>query len=136
MLAHQPAVLERHPVGLGELQVGDSFRGLQRHLASLGVTLLVERGELEETVLALQADFSRRAVGPKEIVDFEFVKRHQPRHQARHFGMSRQRAVLGLRQRQARPQLGKGGGAADDGSTGQRQNRKRRIHATSANQSS
>ena len=56
MLAHQPAVLERHPVGFGELQVGDAARRLRRHLPALGVTVLIEAGEPEEAVLALHRD--------------------------------------------------------------------------------
>ena len=128
MFPHQPAVLEWHPVGFGELQVGDSCRGLHRHLPALGVPLAVEAGEAEEAVLALGGYIGRRAVGSEEIVDVEFVERDQARHQARHLGMSGQRTVLGPRQRQPRPQFGKGDGGADDRCTGERQNRKRRIH--------
>ena len=50
---HQPAVLERHPVAFGELQVGDARSRLGRHLPALGVALLIEAGEAEEGVLAL-----------------------------------------------------------------------------------
>ena len=134
MLADQAAVLERHPVGFGELQVGDSLRSLQRHLPSPGVALLVERREFEKAVLPLQGDFRRRAVRAEEIIDAEFVERHQPRDQPGHLGMSRQRAVLGPRQRQPGVQFGKDCRGAGYRNRGQGQNRKRRIHATSANQ--
>ncbi len=80
MLAHQPAVLERHAIGFGELQVGDSLRGLQGQRPALGEALAVEVGEPEEAVLALPGHFRRRAVGTEEIVDVEFVERDQPRH--------------------------------------------------------
>ena len=56
MLADQPAVLKRHPVGLGELQVGDLGRGLRRHLPAFGEPVLVDAGEPEEAVLALGGD--------------------------------------------------------------------------------
>ena len=132
MLAHQPAVLERHPVGFGELQVGDALRRLRRHLPALGVTVLVEAGEPEEAVLALHRDIGRRAVGAEELVDIEFVMRHQPRDHFGHLGMSGQRAVLGARQRQPRLQFGEGHRGAGNRGGGQRENRKGRIHATSA----
>ena len=135
MLAHQAAVLERHPVGFGELQVGDALRRLRRHLPALGVALLVEAGEPEEAVLARHRDVSRRAVGTEELVDVELVMRHQPRDQLGHLGMSGQRAVFGARQRQPRLQFGEDCRGASDRSGGQRENRKGRIHATSASQS-
>ena len=129
MLAHQAAVLERHPVGFGELQVGDALGRLRGHLPALGVALLVEAGEPEEAVLALQRDVVGRAVGAEEIVDVEFVKRHQPRDHVGHLGMSGQRAVLGARQRQPRLQFGEDCRGASDRSGGQGENRKGRIHA-------
>ena len=132
MLAHQPAVLERHPVGFGELQVGDSLGGFRRHLPALGVTLLVQLGEPEEGVLALHRDIDRRAVGAEEFVDIKFVMRHQPRDHFGHFGMSGQRAVFGPRQRQPRLQFGESHRGAGNRNGGQRQNRKGRIHAASA----
>ena len=135
MFAHQPRVLERHPVGLGEFQVGNPRRRLRRHLAALGVTVLIDAGEPEEAVLALHGDVSRRAVGAKELVDIEFVMRHQPRDHFGHLGMSGQRAVFGARQRQPRLQFGEGRRGAGNRCGGQRQNRKGRIHATSASQS-
>ena len=79
MLADQPAVLKRHPVGLGELQVGDARRGLRRHLPAAGEPVLVDAGEPEEAVLALGGDRGRRAVGTEEIVDVEFIERDQAR---------------------------------------------------------
>ena len=81
-------------------------RRLGRHLPALGVALLIEAGEPEEGVLALQGDVGGRAVGTEEVVDIELVMRHQPRDHFGHFGMSGQRAVLGARQRQPRLQFG------------------------------
>ncbi len=80
ILLHQPAVLERHPVRLGELQVGDAFGGFRRQRASPGVAVRIEAREPEEGVLALGGDVRRRAVGAEEIVNVELVVRDQPRH--------------------------------------------------------
>ena len=135
MFADQPAVLERHPVGFGELQVGDVLGRLRGHLPAPGVALLVESGEPEEAVLALRGDIGRRAVGTEEVADIEFVMRHQPRDHFGHFGMSGQRAVFGPRQRQPRLQFGESHRGAGNRNGGQRQNRKGRIHAASASQS-
>jgi hypothetical protein len=119
ILPHQPAVLERHPVALGELQVGDVFGGFGRHLPALGIALLIEAGEAEEGVLALHGDVAGRAVGSEEAVDIELVMRNQPRDHFGHFGMSGQRAVLGARQRQPRLQFGEDCRGTSDRSGGQ-----------------
>jgi len=112
MLAHQPAILKRHPVGFGELQVGDAARHFRRHLPPLGVAFLIEAGQRKEGVATLLGDLGRRAVGAEEIVGGKFVERDQPRHPPRHLRVSGQRAVLGPRQRQACLQFGKHGHGA------------------------
>ncbi len=128
ILLHQTAILERHPIGSRELQVGDPRRGLRRHRAAFGVAFLIEAGEPEEAILALRGDGRRRAVGTEEIVDIEFVEWDQPRDRARHLRMSGQRAVLGARQRQSRVQFREGrGGSRRGGGEGENQNG--RIHA-------
>ena len=128
ILADQTAVLERHPVGFGELQIGDMLGGLRRHLPALGVALFEQAGEAEEGVLPLHGDVRGRAVGGKEAGDIELIMRYQPRHHFGHFGMSSQRAVLGARQREPRLQFGEDGRGACDCGGGQRKNRKGRIH--------
>lgn len=133
ILANQTAVLERHAVGLGELQVGNPLRCLGGHLPAAGEALLVKRGKAEEAVLAAGGDLRRRAVGTEEIIDVEFIMRHQPRDHFGHFRMSGQRAMLGARQRQSGLQFGDGHCSAGNRGGGQRQNWERRIHATSAN---
>ena len=109
--------------------------GLRRHLPALGEPVLVDAGKPEEAVLAPGGDRRRRAIGPEEIVDVEFIERDQARDAPRHLRMSRERAVLGARQRQPRLQFGKGYRGAGEGGRGKRQNRERRIHATSASRS-
>jgi hypothetical protein len=123
VFADQAAILERHPVGLGELQVRDMDRRLRRHLPALGEALLVEGSEPEEAVLALACDFRRRAVGAEEIVDVEFVMRNEPRHPARHLGVPGKRAVLGPRQLDPGLDLGGNHGCGCDGASGKRKNR-------------
>src|SRR6185437_10399633 len=91
MLPRHPAVLKRHLVGLGELQVGDSARRFYSHLPALGVARLIKAGEMEEGLPPLLDDFGRRAVGTEETVVIEFVKRQQPRNHLGHFGMTGQR---------------------------------------------
>ena len=75
------------------------------------------------------------AVGTEEIVDVEFVERDQTRHHARHLRVPGERAMLGARQRQSRLHFGKTNCGDGRRGGGERENRKRRIHATSANQS-
>ncbi len=128
MFPDQPAVLKRHPIGFGELQVGDFIRSLQRHFPAAGEPLPVELGEPEEGVLTLGGYLSRRAVRTEKIVDVELIERDQARHPARHLGMPGQRAVLGPRQRQPRPQFGVCGRGGHDRGAGERENRERRIH--------
>jgi len=119
---HQAAVLERYPVCLGELQVGDAFGCLSRQRPALGIALGVELAEAEEGVLALGGDSSRRPVGAEEIVDVELVVREQPRYPLRHLGMAGQRPMLGARQRQTGRQFGEDrGGSAGGGGQGENQ---------------
>ncbi|MGY4218906.1 hypothetical protein ACVMFB_005405 [Bradyrhizobium sp. USDA 4522] len=132
MLAHQAAVLERHAVGFGELQVGDALRDLGGQRAALGVAIPVEAGEAEEAVLALHRDVLRRAVGAEEIVDVEFVVRDHPRDHLGHLGMSGQRAVLSTRERDAGLNFGESCGGAGKRGGGQRENRKGCFHDRSA----
>ncbi len=135
VFADHAAILERHPVGLGELQVGDVAGRLRRQLPALGEALLVDGCEPEEAVLPLACDFRRRGVGAEEFVDVEFVEWDQPRHPARHLGMPGERAVLGPRQLDPGLDLGPHHGGHRDRAGGKRQNRNRCIHAPSANQS-
>ncbi len=119
MLADQPAVLKRHPIGLGELQVGDAACELQRHLPAGGKTLPVLRGEQEEAVLAPCRDSLGCTVRAKEFIDIEFVERNQARDEARHSAMAGQRPMLGPRQRQSRLQFRQDRRGAGDRGGGQ-----------------
>jgi hypothetical protein len=119
---HQPAVLERDTVGLGELQVGDAFGCLGRQRPALGKAFAIELAEAEEGVLALGGDGRRRSVGAEEIVDVELVVREQSRYPLRHLGVAGQRSMLGARQRQTGRQFGEyRGGSAGGGGQGENQ---------------
>ena len=59
VLAHEAAVLERHAVGAGELQVGDAFLDLRREPDRLGEALPVERRQAHEAGAALARDLLR-----------------------------------------------------------------------------
>jgi hypothetical protein len=91
--------------------------------------------EPEKTILTLGGDRRRRPVGTEKIVDVEFIERDQPRDHARHLRVPAERAVLGSRQRQSSLNFGKTCRGDRGRGGGERENRKRRIHATSANQS-
>jgi hypothetical protein len=66
ILPHQPAVLERHPVAFGELQVGDAAQPPRPSSAGPWRSAPCRGGEAEEGVLALQGDVAGRAVGTEE----------------------------------------------------------------------
>ena len=136
ILAHQAAVLERHPIGAGELQVGDLRGGFRRHPPALGEALLIERGQRKEAVLAFRRYITGRAVGAEEVVGVEFIKRDQPRQAARHLRVPGQRPVLGQRQLDPGLDLRSHRCGRRHRAGGQRKNWKRRIHNHSANQSS
>jgi hypothetical protein len=85
--------------------------------------------KLEEAILALSADCRRRAIGTKEIIDIELVKRDQSGDEPRYLRMTCQRAVFGPGQRQSRSQFKKEGRAYEDCEGGSSKNQKKRIHA-------
>ena len=127
LLLDQPAVLERHAVGLGELQVGDAACRLRGERAALGEFLLEQRAEAEEAVLASSGDLPRRAIGAEEVVDFELITRDQLGDPARHLGMAGERAVLGTRQLDAGLDL-RGDGGRHGSANRQRYIRNRVFH--------
>jgi len=135
VLAHQAAVLERHPVGMRELQVGDLLCRFRAQLPALGEAFGEQGRKTEEGVLAPRRDLRRRTVGAEEIIDVELVGRDQSRHPARHLGMTGERAVLGSRQFKPRLDLRCHRYGCGHSARGERENRYSRIHNHSANQS-
>ena len=131
---HQAAVLERHPVGASELQVGYPAGGFRRHGPALGVAILVKASKPEEAVLALGGNRCGRAVGAEEIVDVEFVVRDQLGGRTRHLGMPGERAVLRAGERQPGTQFREDRGGGRCGRS-EGENQSGRIHAKIAIQS-
>ena len=105
VLAHEAAVLERHAVGIGELQVGDAVPDARRAPGRLREPLAVERRKPHEPGAAARRDLLGRIVGAKEPLVVVFVERDERRDPPRHPGMPGQRSVLRARQLQARLQF-------------------------------
>ena len=89
MLAHEPAVLERHAVGFGELQVRNAFAGLGGEPTRFGEPLPVQSRQPVEARPAAGRDLVGCVVGAEEPVE-----RHQRGHAPREPRVSGQRAVL------------------------------------------
>ena len=98
MRAHHAAILERHPVGAGELQVGNGFGRLGAAADRLGKARLVKLRQAEEAGAAQGCDVGGGAVAVEKPLLVEVVERHKAGEAARHAGMAGQRAVLGLGQ--------------------------------------
>ena len=116
MGAHISAVLERHPVRVGELKIGDAFGGLRGAPDGLGEARLVQRGETLELGAAARRDVSRCFVGAKEPRFIVVVERHEGRKPPRDPRMTGERLMLRLREADPLPQLqqrGRERGAAD-----------------------
>jgi hypothetical protein len=105
VLAHHPAELERHPVDVGELQVGDAVADLGGELRGLRVALPVELRQPHEAGAPARRDLARGIIGAEEPVLAVVVERDQAGHPPRHLGVAGQRPVLGFRQFQAGSEL-------------------------------
>ena len=105
MLAYEPAVLERHPVGARELQVGQAGRRVVGELARLREALLVQPGQPHEAGAAPIRDFGGGVVGTKDPRVVIVVERHVPRDPGADPGVAPQRRVLRARQLQPHLQL-------------------------------
>ena len=115
VLPDQTAVLERHPVGLRELQIGNALGSLRGQAPGLREPLLIKPGKPEEALPAFGRELRRRAVGTEKLRLVILVKRDQAGQTARHLGMPGERGVLGPGQRQPvfqleRRKAGKGKG--------------------------
>ena len=100
MLAQESAVLKGNAIGAGELQVRHHVLGFGREGRALRKTLLVDRGQTEETLAAAGHDLRRSVVGIEEPRLIVFVKRQQLCHPPRHLGVAGQGRVLAPRQLQ------------------------------------
>ena len=94
VLAHDPAVLERHAVNIGELQIGDARRSFGGEMARLGEPLAVQCRQPLKAVASAGGDSGGCVVRAKETILPKFVERHQPGHPTRQARMPGQRAML------------------------------------------
>ena len=116
VLAHDAAVLERHPIGVGELQIGNAVGHRRGGFERLRKVLLEMRRQPHEAGPALRGDRLGRIVGAEEPRFVVFVERQERRHAPRHPGVSGQRSVLRLGQLQPLLELhqrGRQGGRAE-----------------------
>ena len=128
MQADMAAELERHAIGVGELQIGDTVLDFGRRPRSLGIALAVMRAQPREGSLAPSSNLLRRIVDAEEVALVVFIERHQGRDPARHPRVTGQRAVLGLRQRQAALELDQGRGDRAGAKRIERECREAGIH--------
>ena len=133
MPAHEAAELERHPVGVGELHVRHAVANRVGEAHGFGISLGEQGGQPHEAGLARRRNVVRRIVGAEEPALVVFVERHHRGDPARHPGMAGERAVLGLRQREAAFQLDQRRGERAGAESVERESRVVRIHGANRN---
>ncbi len=99
--AHDAAELERHPVGVGELQVRDAVGDLSGALRGLGESHPIKLGEPVEAGAAAGRHLRGRVVAAEEPRLVVFVGGDQRRQAPRHPGMPGERGVFRLRKLEA-----------------------------------
>ena len=98
MRAHDAAILERHPIGAGELQIGNGFGRLGAAADRFGEARLVKLRQAREAGAAQACDLGGRVVAVEKPILVVVVERHETGEAARHARMAGERAVLGLGQ--------------------------------------
>src|SRR5262249_1341301 len=101
VLARVAAVLERHAVGGGELQVGEALLGFLGQRQGARETRAVERREAREAGAAPRGDFFRRAVAREEALLVVGVAGHEGGDAPRDARVAGERRVLGARELEA-----------------------------------
>ena len=90
MLAHKAAELERHPVGVGELKIGNAVPDLVGQRGGLRQTASGTAPQRRmKPASRAQREFVGRVVGAEEAVFVVFVERHQRRRAAAPCGRGR-----------------------------------------------
>ena len=102
--AYVAVVLERHPVGVGELQVRDAFSRFGGAPDRFGKARVVKSRQPGEPCTAARNNVLRRSVGTEESRLVVFVKRHEPRKPPRDPCMTGDRFMFGLRKLETPPQ--------------------------------
>jgi hypothetical protein len=98
VLAYEAAVLERHPIGIGDLEIGHAVGHLRCRLECLGEAPLEIRRKPYEAGLTLCSDALRCIVRAKKFRFVIFVEWQKRCHAPRHARVPSQRFVLGLGQ--------------------------------------
>src|SRR4029077_7850165 len=95
VFAHKPAVLERHSIGVCELQIGNAFACDRRQPARFAETFTVELREPHKAAAAARSNLLRSPVRSEELVLVELIKWQQPGETPCYARMPGQRTVLG-----------------------------------------
>src|SRR5262249_44994663 len=125
---HQLTELERHSIGVGELQVGDAVLGIRGEPHGLRVALGIQLGEPHESGMARGRDLLRRIVAAEGLRLIVSVERDEPGNPARESGMPAQGAMLRPRQGKARFQLDNRGSQGGRPGGEERKRGRDRIH--------
>ena len=89
--------VEQHPIGIGELQIGNRLARFGGAPNSFGKARLIKRRRPGEAGAAPCDDLRRRVVGREEASLVVVVERYQAGDPARDPGVPGERPVLGLR---------------------------------------
>jgi hypothetical protein len=110
VLAHEMTELERHAIGVDELQIGDAFGDLCSASDRLRKSCSVELRQPHESGAAERRNLFRRIIASKELRLVILIERHKGRDPPCDPGMPGQRPMLRLRELQSRLQFRQGGG--------------------------
>ena len=99
--AHDTAILERHAIGAGKLQVGNVLAGFRSLPNRFGKACLIERSEPFKSGAPALRDIGGCAVGAEEPLFVIFVERNEGGEPTGHSRMARERRVFGLRKFEA-----------------------------------
>ena len=97
-LTHDPAVLKRHAIRVGQLKVGGTFAHLRGQRTRSRELFPVERGKALKGIAPQSGDALRRVVRPEEAMFVVFVERDQRRNASCQPRVPGQGSMLGLRQ--------------------------------------
>ena len=101
----EATILERHPVSVRELEVGNAFSGFRSAPDGFGKARLVKRREALKPGAPRFSYVRWCTVGAKEPRLIVFVEWYEGRKAPRHSRMTGERSMLGARQFEAPPQL-------------------------------
>jgi hypothetical protein len=104
---NQTAILERHTIEVGELEIRYPVDDLGRTPNGFCKARLIKGREPHEACAPASRNIIRRIIGREEGTIIKLVEWNQPGNSPRHPGMTGQRLVFRSRQRQALLYFGK-----------------------------